>query len=53
MAIIEIELRKAKYEFLVFLLANRESLTTANKSEIIAELNRRNRSGDKAVQSPH
>lgn len=51
--VIEIDLKKCSYEFLIVFLQNRESLSTDNKSEIIAELARRNHSESKVVQEPH
>ncbi len=53
MEIIEIEVEKASYEFLVSLLSNRQSLSRINKLKILLELNRRNDSEDMPVTEPH
>lgn len=53
MAMIEIELKKASYEFLVLLLSNRASLSCENKQKILTELSRRNDSADSPVTEPH
>ncbi len=49
----EINLSKAKYEFLVLLLSNRESLSRENKIDILAELVRRTETVDRPVNEPH
>jgi len=51
--IIEIDLRKVKYEFLVLLLENRTSLSRENKQKILVELIRRNNSANTEVIEPH
>ena len=50
-----IDLTKCEYAFLVLLLGYRKSLSTENKTAIIAELAVRNKSGAKTspVESPH
>lgn len=53
MTYIEIKLSSATYEFLILLLVNRQSLSQENKAAIIAELKRRNESGDSEVAEPH
>ncbi len=50
-----IDLTKCEYAFLVMLLSHRKSLSTENKTAVIAELAVRNRSGGSAseVEVPH
>ena len=50
---IEIDLKKCRYEFLIVLLSCRKSLSTQNKAEILKELALRNRSDDTPVKLPH
>ena len=50
---IEIDLTKASYEFLVLLLSDRQSLSCENKRAVLMELLRRNASDDAPVTQPH
>jgi hypothetical protein len=50
---IEIELSKAKYEFLVLLLSDRHSLSTENKAMVLQELCNRLQSEQAEVEKPH